>query len=322
MTTFNYHLFKQARYGGADAERGIWYHGTATGLLPHIMAQGLVPEPKRRTWNEDPDAWFHTPSRASLRGVYVTRNLMTARSAIHRAQKIHGGNGLLIAMELQPRSLVADEDDLRISFQIDIPDQLTTEYNTAELYADWKFNMHPDWVQKCRDLYVQQTVSVLMARSQNQSPQLRQRLLEILPTIWESALTRQAAYQSDKWQWQRLTTEVNEQTGGHLQAPDRIQAEANWQQSVDQLTRTMKNLARPKPRAEEWEHRNGTARCLTPIGFRGSNRILCILEVIYHNPKPGTKNPIFETVRVRYGTPPDEMLTQYETAVGPWRPVK
>ena len=47
----NNNWYKVARYGGAEQERQIFYHGTRGSLLPTILSQGLIPDPKERELN-------------------------------------------------------------------------------------------------------------------------------------------------------------------------------------------------------------------------------------------------------------------------------
>ena len=68
--------YKTSRYGESEETRGIWYHGTSARFIDSIMSQGLIPNPKKRTWDEDPGSNYNSPSRKSIGGVYITKNII------------------------------------------------------------------------------------------------------------------------------------------------------------------------------------------------------------------------------------------------------
>ena len=107
---FYINLFE--RYAGSKKLRGIWYHGTSSKYLKNILSQGLIPNPKEKSWDVDKDASLFTVDRTTYGGVYVTKNLMTAYSAAWRTAQKTKGNRLIVMIDLQSKSLIADEDDI------------------------------------------------------------------------------------------------------------------------------------------------------------------------------------------------------------------
>lgn len=96
---------------GARQDTLIAYHGTSTVALPSILRDGLVPNPERRVWAADASTAFDRFSRASLPGIYVTRNLLTALGAARTAtQKLGGGEPCVVILQMNRLMGVADED--------------------------------------------------------------------------------------------------------------------------------------------------------------------------------------------------------------------
>jgi hypothetical protein len=117
-------------------QRVIMYHGTSANNLNSILNNGLVPFPKKRVWDTDTydnDSGFDHPSKASIGGIYLTTNLLTATSASTKAK----GNQLLVVLSIHPYSTVADEDDfLRIN-HINIPGMVNNPHTVAGVYIPY-----------------------------------------------------------------------------------------------------------------------------------------------------------------------------------------
>ncbi len=89
----------------------IMYHGTSSVFRKSILKKGLVPS-KQKVWDSDKDAGFNRLPRTSLPGIYMTRNLMTAISSSSNATRKFGGDSILVVMNVQPKSLIVDEDQV------------------------------------------------------------------------------------------------------------------------------------------------------------------------------------------------------------------
>jgi hypothetical protein len=99
----------------------IVYHGTSGRLARDILKQGMLANPKQRTWAEDPHVSVNMASRVSLPGSYWTTNFATARSAVSKANEANRKSpeedwrdipGLIVIAQIIPQSAVADEDSL------------------------------------------------------------------------------------------------------------------------------------------------------------------------------------------------------------------
>jgi len=337
-------LVKAARYGGAERERSIWYHGTRGRNLPSILSQGLVPNPKKREWQES-EGSFNAQSLASLGGIYLTKNLMTAiQSSTRSVNRSSGESSVVVIVEIQPRSLLADED--QITNFIRYPVGNASEYIVTEYFMARELGTNSSLVEHGRDKYVKDCIDQI---KKNRLPDMSEHVEDILKKLlhdgWDIALNRQAAYAyraGDKndnysfdWKtafWrniseadrQRLNQKMKEyEQDGHTieqaykkavfttipKRPDSNQAEHAFAAYSDRLTRLLKTIARKEDYFQ-------TARIETPIGFSGKNKIICIVEC-FHN--PGKFGDYHDRIRFAWGTPPDIFMNDWRRSVGPIR---
>ena len=128
----------------ATTDKIIVYHGTPAKNYSSIMSQGLIPNPKQRAWQDDPDASYYSSSRQSLDGIYVSTNLMTAYGA--------GGNGknrglkegrLIVVCEIQPKTGFMDEDDLNYIDKFN-----SHEYVNLDLFFSIKTGKDKEYVNR------------------------------------------------------------------------------------------------------------------------------------------------------------------------------
>jgi hypothetical protein len=278
----------------ARTPKVIMYHGTAFRNLRSIMSHGLVPRPRSRAWSDDPDSSFNSASRASLDGIYITRNLMTALSAASNGanRKYMEEGDLLVAVEMQPKTAFADEDDL--NFMATVAD---SEMKVADLYSMLGNPKYKEHVEKAkgdyRDRFFRRVGSYV-----NVHPSAMERLGSLADEVFEAALRRQAAYSR-----RQLANYFKD-----IEAPEKSEAERGFMAARERLTRTMKSLANPfRHKSEPF---NLTGRVEEPIGFRGANRIVCVLHVPFdYKQRP----------RLIYGEVPDDLIRQWEERKGEWR---
>lgn len=337
-----YGIFQQSRHGGSILERSIWYHGTREQNLPSIMSQGLIVEPKEQAWAEDSSASFMSPSRKSLSGIYLTQNLMTAISSASKNRTKDEAN-IIVITEVQPRSLVIDEDDVSIYVQKAISNFGESEFHIADLYMSYMLGTNQEYIEKIQKSYMDHAMKFLFhdLKDVQNHPELIERIRQIVAETWEVSLRRQATYayrnsDYEDFEWRRMfsrntTKKVRddmdakwkdiqsdeslsdkEKETSHNKyvesfmplIPDPSEAEAAFASQLDKLTRAMKNLARPALVKNNW---NPKARCTTNIGFSGSNKIIGIVRI---DPK------IYHEVEVLYGIVPDDFMKQWKKRVG------
>ena len=333
---------KTARYGGAEQERSIWYHGTRGRNLQSVLVNGLIPDPKQREWSQDSHSSFYGASRASLGGIYVTQNLMTAISAANKSRNRKGGEpAVIVIMDIQPRSLMADEDVL-MPVQNALSPGEPNEWLVAGAFMARELGTGMEYVEGVRSKYVESNVDYARRRLKGSlSPQAETRLRVILRDMWDAALDRQAAYSyhGDDYRWrqewyrnvsqeQQKAVDAEMEKAGydrqsdeeinskiyrdvmsrHIpQRPDSGKAESVFAAKMDKLTRMLKNLSRPGVTGESFMQ-NG--RSLDPIGFSGSNKITGIVEVSV------VEGIYREEVRLVWGEMPSKFVEDWKKSVG------
>lgn len=313
-----------------EARQVIMFHGTGMASWPAIRSNGLDPNPDRKTWAEDPDASFNQPSRASYGGIYLTQNIITATGSAWRTNKKTGGGKLLLAVAVDPRTLVADEDSVTFSVsRVPIPGLLTTDYSASDLYLSLKIISDPEYrdyagaaqvartqeyIQKARDQFVADAISSLTYKLKDKDNKaLLRALTGVLNQGFEASLTRLVAHAD---QHSREYAARNyDQFGAKVKWPSKSEGELVYRDFVDRLTFIMRKLADP-------EHNKSithSARSMRPIGFEGRNRIVYaaeIMDVPYKTYDDRTSTR--EACRPLYGEPPPELIAQWEQRQGEW----
>lgn len=117
---------------------------------------------------------------------------------------------------------------------------------------------------------------------------------------FEAALIRQAAY-IDSYTFRRISDDYGYEG---LNLPEKTKAEEKYKDFVDKLSRAMKKTVTSETKL--MNH----GRLLKPVGFSGKDKIICIIEIFRINNK--------ETIRVRYGTPPPQLISDWEKHEGNW----
>ena len=277
----------------ARSPRVIMYHGTAFRNLRSIMSHGLLPRPSKRAWADDPHSSFNSASRASLDGIYLTRNLMTALSAATNGanRKYMEEGDLLVAVEMQPKTAFADEDDLNFMATVS-----NMEMKVVSAYSMLGDPAYAEQLAVHRNEYRERFFRRFGSEI-DMHPRMKQRLVPLVDSVFEAALRRQAAY---------CERYIKNYFKG-LETPDKASAEREFMLARERLTRTLKAIANPS--RHKSEPFNLTARVEEPIGFRGTNRIVCIL----HAPFDYKEKP-----RLVYGTPPEDLVKQWNERKGEW----
>lgn len=283
----------------AKTERIIVYHGTSPKLLPTIMSQGLIPNPKNRTWATDDNTGFSTASRQSLEGIYVSTNLMVALSSAGNGKHNLADGKLIIVAEIQPKTGFADEDNVnRLTYVAD------NEYIISALYGAIKQNPNQEFVQDEFKKYKDRAKS-LVGQLNQVHPELQRRLD---PLIWEmfiKATARQAAY-VDPWTFRKSSDYYK-----GLEQPDKATVEREYLALKDKLTKTLKRMANPF-NLDQSSQFLFTSRIMQPIKFSGPNRILAIV----YEPRDYKAPP-----EVVYGTVPAKFIEDWRRSVGKWEPI-
>jgi RNA:NAD 2'-phosphotransferase (TPT1/KptA family)/8-oxo-dGTP pyrophosphatase MutT (NUDIX family) len=326
-TGYNYQVVAPQQVKTA-APPQIFYHGTSYKNLRSVLSQGLIPNVKQKNWDSDDAAGVNMPSRESYGGIYVTRNLMTA----YGAPKDHYtlGREVLVVCEMQPNTLYMDEDNLNSTLSSPLGRLSSHNYSVGCAYvaATVDEGVDEEWKQaaeKYKQDYVDDCIASFKynfeSRGETMHPDLEARLRGLLPEVWLPALTRIAAHAFHKASdsdFKRCYTQVVRSKVDWdtiyvkelLPTPD--QAEADFRKSSEQVTRTLKLLARPGKESQMFTH----ARVTEPIGYSGSNHILAVIEMRDGDQFRGKDRKEPAQLVVHYGQIPEDFFTQYKERMG------
>lgn len=309
------------------APRSIWYHGSSIKNLRSILVQGLVPEVKKKNWDQDNGAGIHTPSRESYGGIYVTQNLITATGAPR--DHYTEGRVVVVSMELQPNTFFADEDDITGPLNSPLQHVGDNQWHVGCNYiaardpqanSGWT-EMGEEYKTNYIDGCLRRFKHHMEERKLTMHPDLEKRLTELLGNAWLPAVARVAAHMflKDKsnYEFSRCWSSVYGSKTDIHPCPDRsdflptiAEAEAEFRKHAEQITRTLRQIARPLEVGL-----GNTARVDSPIGYSGSNHILAVAEV-RDSGKYRAKSGDPAQIIVHYGTLPGDFLEQWRQRVG------
>lgn len=292
----------------------LMYHGTTSLYLRSILTQGVVPDPKQKTWGQDPAASFAQINRSSLFGSYWTSNFMTAESSAFTSARKFGGHVLIVMAMLAEGSAFADEDSLNLrwpwaALMRDIG--VVEDAISIPAYAYYARNHSDDpeiraYQNKKLDRQREKMIHDFAAHLHTGAKASEQQPLDIglAQAAFEAYLVRQLAFSGQDYY--SPLRDVDEEDRPTLPSP--AQADANLQQIQDKLTR--------RYRASAYKNQGNymhTLRMPTPIGYAGGNKIICIVE-------EGTRKSTEATrpVKLWYGQVPGDYLAQYRERVGPF----
>jgi hypothetical protein len=317
----------------------IMYHGTSSKFLRSIMINGIVPNPKEKTWALDAD--YHSgnqDSRISLAGSYWTSNFMTASSAAHNTMLKFGGKKLLIIAQINEQSGLADEDSIKsyvkeaiVTMAHQIFPGIMADAYVLFMYT---FAEKPELYKKAGEIFAAALHKYLIkvTRWNDDSeynikiPFDQIRLIK----IFQDYLLKPIAYYKasiDKREYNIYRSDIETIVEKGIKIPSVQEADEAVLQDWNWLTTRYRATAF-KPTSGYNMH---TMRNLLPIGFRGNNRILAIVQendlektsegLQYYNTteKDGKKYHVRYPLTLFYGKVPQEFIEQWKERIGDWR---
>ena len=257
------------------ASRELLYHGTSIDRLQSILSQGLIPDPKRRTWAEDPDASSRTISRQSFPGIYLTGNFMTAKSSATTAGNPR--SGVIVVVQAETRTLATDEDNLVYSLQYSLnhihEDMVMNEWLMTQTFISYKLGkLEGHFRASAADL-----LNFLMKKvPEPRKTKVREASIDLFSDILKALLVRTMSYMmkeyGDRWEKTKLRYQLEENGLSFDDIPSAEESESSLRYLIEQATRKLSVIA------EDIEDINYTARSITPITFRGVNKIVCVMS--------------------------------------------
>jgi hypothetical protein len=257
------------------------YHGTSSKNLPSILSQGLITDPSKKVWETDEYASFSIPSRASVGGIYFTKNIKTAISSANNAIKDkEKENRIIIIAEIKPGSLYADEDLVPSAVSVvrmpeAVPNENISCYLWAYLYVD---PTNSDLIS-AQDLYINNSIQRIkeelkMNKVEELHPKLERRLKDLFEEGFFIALKRQVSHIND-YDYRRGIDRVLGR-GQSIEKPNKDEAEREYSEYLDRLTRLLRKLAISEI-SREYGLRSG--RIAGDVRYSGGNRIVGILKL-------------------------------------------
>lgn len=266
------------------ASKEIYYHGTSFDRLQSILSKGLIPNHKDRVWAEDPAARSTLLSRKSFEGIYLTNNFMTAKISAGTAGK-DSRQGLLIVVQVETKTLVADEDNLTYLLQDALSSinegLIMNEWLTLGTYIAWKKNEFEEnfigTANKFLDMIFKFRIDETVPEITRQKT--RENSVGLIVELLKSLLERNTAYiikESSSYENNRHKYEFENSGLDISMVPSAEVAEENFRKYLDLATRKLSLISRKR-------EGSNTARSIEPISFSGANRILCIMSYHYPN---------------------------------------
>lgn len=87
-------------------------HGTSSTFLNNILKNGLDANSKIKSYGGEKLGSIDQENNESIGGIYLTKNLITARSAAIQAVKKHSGEKMYCIVDVDLNTAVADEDNI------------------------------------------------------------------------------------------------------------------------------------------------------------------------------------------------------------------
>jgi len=291
------------RYGGAQKERGFWFHGTSAKNLPNIVKKGLVYSKRRHGFGsmtkQQRTSSVATFDKSSYTGVYFTTSYKKAFVAAVSVNRKGSNYGIVVA-SLQPRSLLADEDDFVGAFIAPIIPGGSLD-GVAFEYAHNKFTGLPSY-PSAKAAWVADRVRALKSDATSDTV-LKKYQDIIMDTGYFVTLQREAVFLvaefikspgvaktiatsivqlargKEKDVYQKLVAEKKYAQAVKKLLPTKKKASSDFRAFIDQLTRIGKDNARA------WKHTSVpdnpvSARSEKPIGYTGKNKIVVVLQAV------------------------------------------
>lgn len=260
------------------------YHGTSINNLPSILSQGLIIDSKQKVWQTDADASFNRPSRASVGGIYFTKNLVTAISSGGNATKNNKKEIIVIIAEIKPGSIFADEDTVPSAISIvKMPEATVNESISCYLWA--YLNTDPNNLDliTAKNLYIDNCIKSINQQLEYNEfsklhPKLQERLIEIFNEGFSTALERQVSHVDSYWYKSAIERVLGRDA--EIEQPNKNESEQKYSKYINKVTKVLRLFA-----ISEISRGYGlkSSRIEQNIGYSGGNKIVGIVKINRQN---------------------------------------
>ncbi len=316
------------------AKTGIFFHGTSMKRWKKIKRKGFDPDADK-IWADLSPSGSGKSSLASFPGTYFTRNLLTARQSAWKTAGRDKSNEVMVVARLQPRSAFVDEDNVRFA-TIDAVSWGVKGNNSLMLIEAWVDHKwgNGKFANEARDRFVEESVDYFKKKFERRDmhPELERVLTAHLKEMFWDFLERDVAFLHPNDFRERFARALSgkraERAGidpeqvslwieGPKFQPDRVEAQRVARANLEQLTRTLRQLA------VAGNENVVNIRMTEPVDFKGANRIIAAVETV---PVEETGKGDFKVThyyeRVIFGRIPPEFEQQYREKVNsrgiPW----
>lgn len=287
----------------AAGKRRVLYHGTSPATAKRALSEGLVPDPKKRSWSKDPGAGLHMLPRTSFPGIYLTDNLMTALSSARRSSGGFRELRAVIVVDVEEKTLVHDEDTLKGPMRFNVRHLIPEGYTFSGPVV---MNLYDDIVKGRADEKLQNAAKAFLggldAPTKGGYGESR---IPMAIELYKAYVTRQAAHSvpdmswfADEKTWDQMKKEIAEKYQADLSnLPEPKEADRLFMGALRKLSDKLRPSQAAGLALPEY---SGTYRSLGPIGFSGSNKIIAVVLV------DSDETPY--KLKFVYGNPDDQRL--------------
>ena len=287
-------MYRGAVYRLVEAARVVMYHGTSAGpdgaLLRRLLKEGLIPDPKKKVYDvPEGDDWDYGDYDTSMLiqmdesygGIYLTSQLSRAKVYADHASHERGGDRVLLAVQVEPRSPgTAIDEDLLFKSAFDFVDRwigTETWYEADQMIE----NSRVDWKQLAQD-YLTRHLGMRLHPG---------RIAAIVEPLG-LALKGLYSYHLYKDHMEEIAAEYEAQEDDYFEEDPRMveDALAEYREYGPIATQKLREAVQPSGPGLH------NIRFTTPISYRGANKIVAVVS---SSPEGG--NPI-----VHYAADPQQ----------------
>ena len=266
----------------AAGKRRVLFHGTSPRIAKRILSEGLVPDPKKRSWSDDPNTSTYTLPRTSLPGIYLTDNVMTALSSARRTSGGGRNERALVVVDVEEKTLSHDEDTLKGPLKFNTRHMIPEGYMFTGTVV---MHMYDQMVKGELDDKIKQSArGFLEGLDLPAKSGYGESRMPMAVELYRAYLTRQAAHTvpelswfAEKNTWDQMRKEVADRHDIDLsKLPDPKEADREFMATLGKLSDKLRPSQATGSALPEY---SGTYRSLGSIGFSGSNRIVAVVLV-------------------------------------------
>ena len=333
------------------AVRKQFWHGTSSKYVRSILKQGLIPVTKEKQYEGESGERGGYISKETFGGIYVTDDFFTANEHARNAARKTGGNPLFVGMTLETRSPSAlpDEDDVlpaismavntSTGYDLTRPQSFWNKLFRSKKLEDSRGNLEPDFpqlVKVIQEANLTKPIKTFFDKGIRQAPRLKRRY-EIqkkeLDALLETALKAHAIYLLSLYHKEEvhsklevasllLESESEEYQKVIRQWKTTVPPELKqnpFQKMVKAVTKLSESIREVLDTGGRRGLQRHNARFMSPITYRGKNRIQLVAETIYRESKSVQGPPHYTDIVFHY-LQPSNLMNEFLSLVESERP--